>query len=162
MIQIGILQGLFGFALYLVAVALSLRIAPRVGPALLVIAVTFPIWLVALTALLSMGMRANFWTYTTSYWFFALCFLMAFGAVYKSISLRILLDLSQKPGRSDSYSSVLARYIVEESYQNRLIVIQDKRLATRTGNGFVLTQRGRRVVRLIRAVQHVFGITRSG
>jgi hypothetical protein len=162
MIEAGITQGLLGFVLYLGAVAVLLRVARRTEPALLVVAAALVCCFLTLAVLLGIGLRVNFWEYATSYWFFALCFLMAFGAIYKSISLRILLDLSMKPGRADDYDSMLARYIAEESYQNRLRVIQDKRLAARVGDRFVLTDRGRLVARSVRAIQEVFRITRSG
>ena len=41
------------------------------------------------------------------FWFATLLFLMAFGALYKSVSLRILLDLLDRPGHAGLYSAVL-------------------------------------------------------
>jgi hypothetical protein len=162
MIVLGIVQGLIGFVIYFGAISLALRIARRIEPALLVVAATFVIFFVALALLIAIGQRINFWVFGASYWFFALSFLVAFGSIYKSVSLRILSDLSREPGRSCLYDDVLARYIAQESYKNRLMVIEDKRLATRSGTLYTLTNRGRKVAATARAIQEVFGITHSG
>jgi len=162
MIDIGIAQGVLGFVLYLGTVSVLLRCNRRTGPALLVVAATFVICILTLAALVFVGWEVNFWVFAASYWFFVLCFLMAFGALYKSISLRILLNLSRMPDRADSYANLLQCYIAEESYQSRLTVIQDKHFAVRTGDCFMLTERGRRFARTVRSIQKAFRIENSG
>lgn len=162
MIENSILQGLLMFALYLAGVTLALRALSRSEPALVVVALGGAVFLVAVPALLLAGQSINLWAFAVSYWFFVISFLMIFGALYKSISLRILQDLLEKPGRTEGYDAILARYIVAESYQSRLHVAQEQRLVVRSGDRYALTERGHRIARLVRAVQTAFGIRRSG
>jgi len=160
--ELGIAQGLLGFALYLGTVSLGLRLWARMEATFLVLAATGVDFFLTLAVLLVFGQSVNFWAFAVSYSFFVLCFLMAFGALYKSISLRILHDLSKKVGRAEIYDAVLGRYIAEESFQNRLIVILRNGLAVRVGDCFALTERGHSIAASMRAVQKAFGIMHSG
>ena len=162
MIEDSILQGILAFVLYMDGAAFALRAFRRSEPALVVIGLGYVVFLLPIPALLLAGQSINLWAFAVSYWFFVVSFLVIFGALYKSISLRILRDLLEKPGLSERCDVILARYIVEESYQSRLEVIQKRGLAIRKDDGYALTERGHRIARLVRAVQTVFGIRRSG
>jgi hypothetical protein len=96
------------------------------------------------------------------FWFTALLFLMAFGALYKSISLRILLDLLDRPGQAGLYSAILGRYVAAESFESRLAVMQENGFAVLTPAGYALTDKGRRLARLVGALHRLFAIERSG
>ena len=89
-------------------------------------------------------------------------FLMAFGALYKSISLRILLDLLDRPGHAGLYSAILARYVAAESFENRLTVMQENGFAVPTPAGYALTDKGRRLAGLVGVLHRLFAIERSG
>ena len=112
-------------------------------------------------AMLSGGV-VMFWHLSATYWFLVLCFLMVFGAVYKSISLRILADLLKQPTRSELYACILGRYIEQESYMSRLEVMMSNGLAVRLPAGFQLTAKGRRIAAIIYTIQQAFNIQRSG
>ena len=158
----GLAHGLYGFVLYFVAVAVLLRLLRGVGPVSIVLGSVLPVGIVALALFLGLGQHVNFWAYAASYCFFVLVLLMAFGAIYKSISLQILLDLARKPERTDSYENVLRCYIAEESFHDRLAVIERQQFATRLGDGFALTRRGWRVAKSLQSIQKLYRIARSG
>ena len=162
MIENSILQGLTASVLYVIGVAFALRLARRSGPALVAITTCYVVFLIAIPSFLVIGHSMNVWAFAVSYWFFAILFLVMFGAVYKSISLRILLDLLEKPQQTECYQVILDRYIIEDSYQARLDVIEQRGLAVRHRDQFALTERGCRIARLVRAAQEMFGIRRSG
>jgi hypothetical protein len=162
MMASGIAQGILGTLCYIGAVTLILRLASRADPVFVVLGAAIVVYVATLFALALAGEGVGFWSYSVSYWFFGLGFIVFFGAVYKSISLRILLGLLRRPGRRDSYQRVLETYVIQESYQNRLVVVQDKFLAKRINNFFVLTERGRRLALLIHLLQRAFAIERSG
>ena len=162
MMEASILHGLLAFMLFVVGVALALRALRRSEPALIVMSLGLGIFLLAIPSLLFAGRSINLWAFTVSYWFFTVSFLMIFGALYKSISLRILRDLLEKPDRFERYNTILARYVAEESYQSRLEVIRERRLAVQTGNRYALTARGQHIARWVRTMQNLFGIKRSG
>jgi hypothetical protein len=106
--------------------------------------------------------RPSLWAVSATYAVTVLTFLMAFGAIYKSVSLRILADLSRRPGWRESRRDLLARYIERESYRSRLAVLTDEGLAVRDAAGFQLTGKGRRLARLARGLQKAWRIDRSG
>jgi hypothetical protein len=162
MISTGLLQSIIGFAMYIGVILLSLRLFPRIEAALLVVILAMVIFFVGLTMFIFIGQTVNFWIFATGYWFLTTCFLMIFGAIYKSISLRILLELLEKPGRMDSYQDVFTRFVVNDSFQNRLNLIESKNLASIGHGGYVLTPKGTRIAKCARAIQRTFGITRSG
>jgi hypothetical protein len=162
MMASGIAQGILGFLCYVGSVALVLRLVPRVDPVFTVLVASIAIYGATMSALVVAGESLGFWSYSVTYWFFGACFIVFFGAVFKSISLRILLDLLNRPDRRDSYQRVLETYVIQESYQNRLAVVQAKLLASRVDNCFVLTERGRRLASLIVRLQRAFAIERSG
>ena len=161
MTEAGIAQGSLGFLLYLAMVPLLLRACRGVAPSALVLAAAIALWLLTLIGFLAAGRAVNIWTYSVSYGFFVLCFLMVFGAIHKSISLRLLDDLLARPDRSDTYDALVAR-VIDGSYRERLEIIQDKEFAARYDDRFVLTARGRRIAGSLRVVQRVYGIARSG
>jgi hypothetical protein len=161
MMEAGIAYGLLAFFLYAGAVPLLLRLRPGGEPATIVLASAFVLWLATLAGLLAMAQRVNFWAYSTSYWFLVLCFLMAFGAIYKSISLRVVARLLTAPGHSESHDAI-ARDVLDRSYEERLALIADKGYADRREDGFELTQSGRRIAAMARTLQSLFGIARSG
>jgi hypothetical protein len=159
---LGIAEGILAALCYIGAVTFVLRLVPRADPVLLVLGAPVVVYFTALFVLAVAGAPVGFWPYSVSYWFCVLSFIVFFGAIYKSISLRILLDLLKRPERRDSYQRVLETYVVRESYQNRLEVVQAKSLAKRIDNSFVLTGRGRRIASLIDRLQRAFAIERSG
>jgi len=162
MMASGIYQGIFGVFCYVGSVAIFLRLAPRADPVSTVLGAGIATYGAIMFALIVAGEDLGFWPYSVTYWFFAACFVVFFGAVYKSISLHILLDLMKRPARRDSYQRVLETYVIQESYQNRLEVVQAKQLASRVDNYFILTVRGRRLALLIDRLQRVFAIKQSG
>jgi hypothetical protein len=151
-------QGALGFLLYLAAVPLLLRLRSRSEPATVVLAAAFALWLLTPVGILALGQRVNFWAFSISYWFLVLCFLMAFGAIYKSISLRVVAHLWKRPDSRDA----LAREVLEASFHERLAIAVAKGYAERSGERLALTEKGRRIARRVRWLQQVYRIERSG
>ena len=150
------------FGTYVLVVMAGLRVARRIEPALLVVASAIAVWLFSLAVLAIAGSEFNFWVFMAGYWFLATSMLMAFGAIYKSLSLRILMDLHAQPDRVDDYNRIFSRYLVQDSYENRLGVIRDKGFVELRAGRYELTSRGRRLANSVRTVQLWFGISGSG
>lgn len=88
---------------------------------------------------------------------------MIFGAVYKSISLRMMLHLLNQPEKSDYYDAILQNYIRDQSYTNRVdILIEKKMIETSGENSFSLTKKGEFFARNLWLIQQVFSIKESG
>jgi hypothetical protein len=143
------------------SVALMLR-RVKASPAGVAIASSIAIYLVLLALIFVLRVPAAFWGLSISYWFVAVSFLMVFGAVYKSVSLRMVLDLYERPGRSAPEAAIKAGYVEADSFESRLGVIVESGFAEEAEDGYVLLAKGRRVARLAAALQKAFAIERSG
>jgi hypothetical protein len=154
--------GIAGFVAYLAVIALVLRSPWGSSPARAAIGIALLAYAAVVAAAALFGRNANFWTVSIVFWFATLLFLMAFGALYKSISLRILLDLLDRPGQAGLYSAILARYVAAESFESRLRVMKENGFAVATPGGYALTDKGRRLARLVGALHRLFAIERSG
>jgi hypothetical protein len=154
--------GLGGVAFYIAAVAMVLRTPWAVSPARAAIGAAVLAYVMVLVGATVLGRHANFWIVSIVFWFPTLLFLMGFGAVYKSISLRLVLDLLIQPGHTELYSIMLGRLVATESFENRLNVMQEDGYAILTSAGYALTDKGHRLARLTDAMQRLFAIQRSG
>jgi hypothetical protein len=157
----GLPLGLAGFALYVGALAAILR-RPWALPSHAATATALSAYAIALAAALAGRHAVNFWSLSIFFWFPTLVFLMGFGAVYKSISLRILLRLLERPGHAEDYAAVLARYVTDESFESRLKVMEANGFAQFTPGGYALTEKGRRLAQTIDWLQRLFAIKQSG
>lgn len=156
-----ILQGFAAAVAYGLVLLVALRVSRR-SPTLVVLATAAVVYVAAAAVFMLLGQVVGFWAYSTTYWFLVLCFLMAFGAIYKSLSLRILLDLTEKSELTGSADELAQRYIFGSSFEDRLGIAVDGGLAARSADGLSLTSRGRALASRVRAAQRAFGITRSG
>lgn len=154
--------GLLWFVLYALAVLAQVRLSPQRSPA--VIAIGTALWAAALSFVAAHLLEAdvNYWRSFIVFSFFSIAYLMAFGATYKSISLRILFDLSKAPGGRMRAHELFANYVGQESFQARIEVMMNQGFARRSPEGIQLTPRGRRLAAVIESVQDLFGIESSG
>jgi hypothetical protein len=87
---------------------------------------------------------------------------MLFGALYKSVSLRMLGDLSKANGHALPEQELLARYIEEDSFSRRVAILLEQGHAERTPEGLNLSSKGRRIAAGIYGLQRAFAIRASG
>ena len=154
--------GAAGFLAYVASTAVVLRVAPGAAPSRAAVLVAIVVGVATFVVAAAMLPVVAVWPLVACYSFLSLVFLLAFGAIYKSISLRILGDLLGRPGRRDRYEAILARYIEDESYRTRLALLVSEGLARREAAGFRLTARGERLGRAVSTVQRLFHIGASG
>jgi hypothetical protein len=146
---------------YVASVAFVLRWA-KASPAGLAIVLAMDGYLVLLALILVLGLPASFWALSISYGFVAACFLMLFGAVYKSISLRMILNLYERPGRWAPEDVVRDGYVEADSFEHRLAVMVQSGFVTEVAGRYLLLPKGRRIAEAAAALQKVFAIERSG
>jgi len=154
--------GLAGFALYLATTAVLLRQSWAHSPARIVTGAALLVYVAVVGSTVLFDRGGNFWMLSTFYWFPAVVFLSVFGAVYKSISLRILMNLLARPEHAELYSAVLARYVETESFEKRLDAMLDNSFAVLVPEGYQLTNEGRRLMRGLSTLQRIFSIAKSG
>jgi hypothetical protein len=150
------------FVAYVVLVPLVLRLLPGRSPALLAVGSAPIVFCVAMLLVAGSGQRVQFWPYSAAYWFATGSFLMVFGALYKSVSLRLLGYLLDQPGRSMNYDEVMRKYVEDETFARRIVVMQEAGLALSIPGGYTLTERGRTLALALRGLHGWFRIERSG
>jgi len=153
--------GAAGALIWLAAVLVLLRVSKR-SPALIVGLSAAIVYLAVLLAALAIFDRLAFWPFSAAYGFLTLCVLMAFGALYKSVSLRMLGDLSKAAGWALPEQELLARYIEEDSFGRRVAILLKEGHAVRTPEGLVLSRKGHRIAAAIYRLQQAFAIRASG
>jgi len=130
-----------------------------------------PVILLAISALLAhvFGIVLGILTVPQfQYWdaasIFAVCvmsYVFAFGAVYKSVSLAILLDLTGRPGRAAPVSEIVEGQ-VPRLFQGRTQILVDGGLVEQTGQRFTATAAGRNMAGRIGWLRRIFGIGDTG
>jgi small-conductance mechanosensitive channel len=162
MIFWGILQGAIGFCAYMGLILVLLRVARGVDATFTVLLSALFIYILTFVLILVVGYQMNFWVFSTSYWFLVLSFLMVFGAIYKSLSLRMLQTLLEEHNHRYSVEGLRDEYIFGESFSNRLQLIVKQDLAERVDGKLALTKRGAKWANFAVKLQRSFGIMRSG
>jgi len=150
------------FGVYLILTALLLRLVARSSPAWIAVATSVVIFAVGLAVPLLFGHTVLFWRYSAAYWCAVGAFLMVFGALHKSVSLHMLSYLVERPGFSADYDHMMRECVTGQTFESRLVVIQESGFALRTSEGFELTARGRRLARTMRGLQALFAVEKSG
>lgn len=106
--------------------------------------------------------RDAFWSFTALYGFLFMAFLQAFAVIYKSISLRMLVEIAGLPQRSLAVDEAHRTLVVDGAYARRLAGLEKGGLLRRDGDKIHMTEKGRSTARRIAALQRFFGIERSG
>lgn len=154
--------GLLWFVLYALAVFIGVRLWPRRSPAIIAVGTALLAAVFSLPAAHLLRIDANYWRSLFVFAFFSIVYLMAFGAVYKSISLRMLLDLSRAPARRMRADDLFSHYVGRESFQARIEVMVAQGYAKRSSGGIQLTPKGHRLAVAVESIQGIFRIASSG
>jgi hypothetical protein len=155
---LGALAGLIVFAgAALVALRLPARLSPVARQALLALLIH-----VATSALMAWRFpEATYWHGAALYWFGFNCFLYAFSAVYKSVSLRMLSKLAQAPGKRLAMSDIVEEQI-SPCFTDRVALLVQTRLAEKKHGRYSALPQGLKVASRIRLLQNIFGVKQSG
>src|SRR5437667_3230713 len=148
--------------LYAFATCLALRLSPGRSPAVLIVALACLFTLASLPAGALVPVEANYWRALTAFSFLTLCHLMIFGVTFKSISLRILLDLFQAPSARLPTDLVFSRYIEGESFAARVQVMITQGLASLSRDGIILTPKALSLAASAELLQRLSRIQISG
>jgi hypothetical protein len=150
------------FVLFLLFMQALVRALPRHSPASIAVGSAVLFFALSLPLGLLLPISANYWRALALFGFLTIACLMVFGAVYKSISLRMLLELSRAPARRMPASQLLHRYVERESFEARVRTMIDQGLAVEVESGIALTANGRQLAAATQRVQTFYGIDVSG
>jgi hypothetical protein len=91
-----------------------------------------------------------------------LIFVQVFAVFYKSISLRLILDIHARHGNRAPMEWVYADSIVAGSFLRRLAILEDSGLISRDAGSIELTPAGHRTASRLITAQRLLGIEGSG
>ncbi|EKD85655.1 MAG: hypothetical protein ACD_37C00664G0004 [uncultured bacterium] len=154
-----IFLGFILFLTLLVGFLILLRIATNRSPAVLLCLTSLIVYVFGLIGVGLFNFSLKFFEFSASYWFFSFSLMMVFFAIYKSISLRMMLNLQIQPA---SLEEIFANYIEQESYKARLNILIKNGFAEKSNLGYQPTLKGWRYARFIAAIQKLFNIQQSG
>lgn len=105
----------------------------------------------------------NFFYYTSLYLFFSMSYFFFFGGVYKSISVRILIELLNAHGNSLNKNIIYKDFVIQDSYKSRLNNLEKNKFITSNKKGdLTLTAKGMILVKLLNFVQKIYKIKFKG
>lgn len=152
----------YGFIVFMVLLGVSLillRIGKKYSPPTILCLSSLVVYILGAIFIISFYAPLKFFEFSASYWFFSFGMMMVFFAVYKSISLRMMMHLQNKPATLDS---ILSEYIQQESYTVRLNILVQNGFVKVCPEGYQLTLKGKRYGNIVLFVQKIFGINQSG
>lgn len=126
-----------------------------------------PVILLAIAAIVSHGLgvmlgiyvvpQFQYWDAASIFGFCVMAYVFAFGAVYKSVSLDILLGLLNRPERRAPLSEIVERQ-VPDLFQGRIRNLVDGGLVEPVDSHFAATTAGRTMAGRIGRLRRAFGI----
>lgn len=160
MASFGLSLAAFGSFLF---ISLAVFRVVNVRKTLHVLAAVFVVVLVASIAFAAAFMPGiDPWAFFAVYLCLFLIFVQVFAIFYKSISLRLILDVATRQGGHAPLDWVYAESIMAGSYHRRLAVLAEGGLIARQGYTIALTPKGAATARQLMVVQNVLGIENSG
>jgi hypothetical protein len=102
-----------------------------------------------------------YWHGAALYWFAFMGYLYGYSALQKSISLRTLLALHDRPGRSADLDTIDAE-IVRRSFLERADILVQGGMADVTDGRYTPTARATKAAHQIALVRRLFGVVSSG
>jgi hypothetical protein len=93
--------------------------------------------------------------------FGVVCWLFAFSAVYKSVSLRVLTHLDRAPGNALSLESVTEDYVRPE-FEARVALLVKMGCADEVTGGYAATPQGNDTARRIAMIRRACGVEGGG
>lgn len=126
-----------------------------------------PVTLLAIAAVVSHGLgvmlgifavpRFQYWDAASIFGFCVMAYVFAFGAVYKSVSLDILLGLVDRPGRRAPLSEIVERQ-VPDLFQGRIGNLVEGGLVEPVDSHYATTAAGRNLAGRVGWLRRAFDI----
>jgi hypothetical protein len=163
--EISLAAGLSFALAHAAAVGVSLRFVRRIPPIIIhllsamVIGATLPAVLSIVSARFQIAMP--FWPAASIFYGGVIAWLYAFSAVYKSISLGILLSLDAAPKRMTALEEVARNFVLPRFVERVDLLVADG-LVSRSESGYVITAQGLEAVRRLRFIQRIFAVSGKG
>jgi hypothetical protein len=157
--------GLAGILLFAIAAPVMQIIARKSGSSVAPVSILAIAAVVSHLASIALGgmivQTFQYWNAASIFAFGVMLYIFAFGAVYKSVSLEILLDLAQRSGHAAELVDIVDRKVPEIFRGRTQILVSGGQVET-VGPNFAVTERGRATAGRIATMRSVFAIGDSG
>jgi hypothetical protein len=161
--------GIAGVLLFAILAAIAQVIVRRAGSRIAPVAILAIAAIVSHVASILVGAMTvahfQYWNAASVFGLGVMLYVFAFGAVYKSVSLEILLDLSRRPGAAAPLDDIVYRK-VPEIFRGRTDILveggQVERSVELAGPRFLVTASGRATALRIGALRRAFTIGDTG
>ena len=157
----GLLVGLVCFALHAAVTLIWLRVRRGPPPVARHAASALGTHAVGVAGAVFVAGPFAYWPAAAVGGFLAVCWLFAFSAVYKSVSLRILTHLDRTPGNALSLDAVTEDYVRPE-FEARVAVLVKMGCAGELPDGYAATAKGNDTARRIGAIRRACGVDGGG
>jgi hypothetical protein len=87
--------------------------------------------------------------------------IFVYGAALKALSLRMLMVISASPAQAAT-AAQLTDSVIRASFQDRIALLEEKRLIVRAGSGFVMTPTGTHAAARIHGAQRMLKLGGAG
>jgi hypothetical protein len=158
---ISFLPGLTAFVGFAVASPFVLRIRPEVAPVVLHFAVAVATHALGTLAGAVLVEDFAYWHGAAGFALPVMAYVFVFGAVQKSVSLRMLSDLHRTPDGRLTLDELTER-VARRDFDARIDLLLEKGYVTRHGTGFAPTERGKSLVAKLAKLQKLARIERTG
>lgn len=138
---------------------LAVRNLPRVSPVILHATSTVLAELIFLGLIYAASHPVPFWHGAILIGFGALAFLFVFSALYKSISIRMLL-IADRTGKADI--KTLTHDFTQAAFADRANVLKEMGCVTEADGRFTITPQGVRLARKFSAMKALMRVSTSG
>ncbi|MBR0739052.1 hypothetical protein JQ581_19145 [Bradyrhizobium liaoningense] len=137
--------------------ALARRLLPSTSPVAFLAAAAVIAHLT--TSLLAASLLPSFqyWIATSVFCFGGMVYVQVFGAVLKSVSLGILLDLTRRPGRRIDLDEIVLQRL-PQIFAERCDILIATGMVAREQDEFVPTAAGRKLAARVARLRRLFGI----
>jgi hypothetical protein len=157
--------GVAGIIMFAVLAPLALIIARRAGSPIAPVAILAMAAVISHAASIMLGIATvaqfQYWSAASIFGFGVMLYIFAFGAVYKSVSLEILLDVAKRPGASAPLADIVERK-VPEIFRGRTDILVDGGQVERRGPCFVVTAAGEKIASRIGTLRRAFAVGTTG
>ncbi|MDE2331611.1 MAG: hypothetical protein KGK16_12630 [Bradyrhizobium sp.] len=157
--------GLAGILLFTTLAPVAQVVARRAGSPIAPVAILAMAAIVSHAASIALGVMTvehfRYWNAASVFGFGVMLYVFAFGAVYKSVSLEILLDLAQRPEAAAPLAEIIQRK-VPEIFRGRTDILVSGGQVERADSRFVVTPSGCTTVSRIGALRRAFAIGDTG
>jgi len=161
MIQAALLTTLACLTGHCITVIALLHMRVRMAPVLLH-AISALAWhIVGIAVLLALGMIHYYWHAAAFFGLGVMLFIFGFSAVYKSVTLRTLIFIAQRPTATITARDIHLN-IVMRSFRDRADLLVESGLVNLGSDGYSLTNSGRHMVFRISMVRRLLKVESAG